>query len=212
MAELQLQLRPAAVARRPCSGCAELPPMAHMELLPSVSHGTAPSRLLLRATAAGSSLSSHGVLPFFLLLHGSKQPLHGRARPAAMVPRNFSSASLFIFLPAVTPRFFPAESLFPWAPPPLQLPLAGAQKSQQHAPSPRVLSARRNAAASSDHEIPSVLLASARSAQSRPKASRGCLDSPTLRRRSARFDRLHVSLRQICAAPTSTPFTPVRRR
>ncbi|XP_023156454.2 nascent polypeptide-associated complex subunit alpha, muscle-specific form-like [Zea mays] len=147
--------------------------------------------------------------------HGAPTPCYIFSQPPLTLPRQPKQGPSSPWrpsplLPAVTPRIFSSREPLPMGATPLQFPLAGAQKSQQHAPSPRALSARRNAAASSGHEIPSVLLASARSAQSRPKASRGCLDSPTLRRRSARFDRLRVSLRRICAAPTSTPFTPAR--
>jgi hypothetical protein len=184
----------------------------HQQLL-SISCTCAGSRSFFLHGAISPSRLHFPLRPTFFQGSSRSSTSHGRPEKSPkQVPRNLSSASLFIFLPAVTPRFFFQQRASSHGRHPLQLPLAGAQKSQQHAPSPRALSARRNAAASNGHEIPSVLLASARSAQSRPKASRGCLDSPTLRRRSARFDRLRVSLRRICAAPTSTPFTPVRRR
>jgi hypothetical protein len=169
--------------------------------------------------------------PFFF--HGLQQldpPLHGASfifqsrrsssswRPHSLLqllsasshPPKTASAGAFFPMEAEPPapsrdaqNFFPAESLFPWAPPPCSFPL----------PAPRNCSSSSFSPASNPLQV--TLCSAPSSQQQAPDfctPTWGCavptqgvawvLDSPTLRRRSARFDCLRVSLRRICAAPT----------
>ena len=116
--------------RAPCSSFGER--LQQGAFFPSGASALPPQRPSSSMDCSSSTLLSMARASFFRAAeappHGAPTPCYIFSQPPLTLPRQPAQGPSSPWrpsplLPAVTPRIFPAESLFPWAPPPCSFPL-----------------------------------------------------------------------------------------